>query len=193
MTTPVTAIKPSDLEGVPIPDHDGLPVTQVVATITKTGDGLSESMGMTPIHIPAEEHVLVLIVAKSRGHNYRRVVEGTGKDATVLDEFTETLVLDAESALFLDPDLLADIVNEHTARVAKARSDAEARKRAAKKEFQLPLPDGDPDAVDPDMAASQPGGHLSAVPDDADGLDHPDGFDPDAKAPWETADEGVTV
>lgn len=201
LPTAIKAIKPSDLEGEPIPDHDGLPVTSTVAAIMKTGDGLSESMGMAPIHIPVGEHVLVLIVAKARGHKYERTIEGTGKDVKTLDEFTETLVLDAESALFLDPDLVGAIVSEHLSRVAKSRSDAEARKAAAakgKKAFQLPLPDGADGAVDPDMeahdgSAAEPnadgGSHLASVPDDDE--DHPDGMDADAKAPWDR--EGATV
>ena len=164
LPTAIDAIKPSDLEGESIPDHDGLPVTRTAAIIQKTGDGLSESMGMAPIHIPVGEHVLVLIVAKAKGHKYERVVEGTGKNAETLDEFTETLVLDAESALFLDPDLVGEIVSEHLARVAMARAEAEARKRAAKGEFQLPLPE-DGEGVTADCDEGTTGGHLSAVPD----------------------------
>jgi hypothetical protein len=95
---------------------------------------------------------------------------------------------------------VGNVVPEHLARVAKSRSDAEARKVAAakgKKAFQLPLPDGAEGAVDPDMephdGSGAEGSHLASVPDpdDEDGQGHPDGMDPEAKAPWER--EGATV
>ena len=45
-----------------------------------------------------------------------------------------------------------------------ARAEAEARKRAAKGEFQLPLPE-DGEGVTADGDEGTTGGHLSAVPD----------------------------
>ena len=187
MTTPtpdIDALKVSELEGQPIPDHDGIPITRTAAVIRKTGDGLSESMGMSPVHIPVEETVLVLIVAKAKGHKYARVVDGTGKDATVLEEFTETVILDAESALFLDPDLVSGVVGDHMARVRKARSEAEAARIAAKGQGRFQLPDPDEGAEDDDdemgglTGSAAAGSGLSL-------MEGGDGLDPEARAPWE--------
>ena len=175
----IDAVKVSELEGQPIPDHDDLPITRTAAVIRKTGDGLSESMGMSPVHIPVEETVLILIVAKAKKHDYARVVKGSGKDKEILEEFTETVVLDAESALFLDPDLVADVVADHMTRVRKARSDAEAAKIAAKGQGAFQLPDPDEGADDDGLTGSAASGSGLSLVEGGDGMD------PEAKAPWD--------
>jgi hypothetical protein len=136
---------PSELEAQEIPDHDGMPVTMTVADLTKCGDGLSESMGIAPVHVPVESRVMVLVYATAKGHNYKRITEGSGKDAYPIEEFCETLKLEADGCLFIDPELGADMVAKHMAKVKKARSDAEAAKRAARGEAQLPMPAEDED------------------------------------------------
>jgi uncharacterized small protein (DUF1192 family) len=144
---PDEPVKPSDLEQIAIPDHDGLPITQTLAKITRTGDGLSESMSLTPIHIPVETKVMVLVPAIAKGHGYKRVTEGKGEDKHVIDEFAETVTLEATGALLLDPDLVKTIVTEHMDRIGAARAEAERLKKEAKGEFSLPFAEGDEDGA----------------------------------------------
>lgn len=131
---------PSELAIVPIPDYEGLPVTQVKTKITKTGDGLSESMSIAPIHIPSEDYVVVVIYAKATKHDHVRATDGTGKDKITLDEFVETVTLQAEGAFLIDPDLVAGPVVKHQQRVAEMREQIAREKREAKGEFGLPFP-----------------------------------------------------
>jgi hypothetical protein len=143
-------VYPTALQAIPIPDYEGLPVTATAAKITKTGDGLSQSLRMAPLHVPSETKVMVLVYAKATHHDHHRVTEGTGKDKEVMEEFVEVVTLEAEGALLIDPDLVGSIVTEHQQRVAEALFAAEREKREAKGEFELPL------AVVPD--ADEPGG-----------------------------------
>lgn len=141
---------PSALEAVEIPDYEGLPVTATQAKITKTGDGLSQSMAMNPMHVPSESKVMVLVYGKATHHDHTRVTEGTGKSKSVIDEFVETVTLEAEGALLIDPDMVSDIVMEHQKRVVEARAQAERERREAKGEFELPLPSEPEDEPEPD-------------------------------------------
>lgn len=141
---PIDRDKPvriSELEQLDIPDHDGLPVTQTKAIIDKTGAGLTESMAMAKVHIPVGTHVVVLVPAVAIRHQYDKIVEGSGKNEVVLEEFAETVKLNAEGALFIDPDLVQEVIEKHLERVKIARSDAERAKRDARGEPELPLPE----------------------------------------------------
>ena len=133
-------IHPSELAGVPVPDHDGFPVTECNGSITGLNGGFAETARLDRIHVPVGSRVIALVVMTATSHEYDRVTEGTGPDRVALDEFRETTVYKGESVQLIDPEAVNDIVAKHQERVAKARSDAAQAAREAKGEFTLPLP-----------------------------------------------------
>jgi hypothetical protein len=140
-------IRPSTLVGVPIPDHDGLLVTDCSGTISGLQGGFAKSAKMERIHIPVGSKVVGLWWGEADSHEYDRRKEGTGKDATVLDEFVETTVYKATHSLLIDPDDVEELVTKHNARVAEAEAEEERLRREAKGEFGLPFPEtGDGEA-----------------------------------------------
>jgi hypothetical protein len=149
-------VKPSDLASQPVPDHDGKPIRDTDGSLVKTGHGFEETLKLQRMHIPIGARVMVLTPARCVSHEYDIASEGTGKDKVELDEFDETAILEAESVLLIDPDLVAKLVIEHNDRVEQARAEAdrikaeeraqrEDDKRAAAGEFKLPdANNGDP-------------------------------------------------
>lgn len=132
-------IRPSELEGIPLGEHEGKPITGVAAKITGAGDGLSESLNLSPVHLPMGGKGFALVPYEVVSHEYD--FPKTGKDR-VEDEMLETAVIKAEGCLLLDPDLVRDVAAQHRLRIEDARAAAEKAKREAKGEFELPLAEG---------------------------------------------------
>jgi len=130
-------IRPSEFEGMELGKYDGVAITECAATITGTGDGLSESMHMGPMHMPIGSVGVAIVPFKvvSHEHDPVKVKAGETKD----DELTLTHVLKATGAFVIDPDLVDEMVGKHFARVAEHRADVERKKREARGEFGLPL------------------------------------------------------
>jgi hypothetical protein len=133
-------IHPSELEGMDLGEHDGLPITQSSAQITNAGDGLSESLAMSAVHIPVESEVVIVLTAKVKRHSYERVV---GAEKSVKDEFVEVTTYRTDAAFMIDPDLLEEAIAKHMERRAAHRSELERLRKAAKGEFELPFIGGE--------------------------------------------------
>ncbi|MDE1904865.1 MAG: hypothetical protein KGH75_00255 [Rhodospirillales bacterium] len=144
-TTRSGFLRPSTLAGIPLGEHDDLPITQSNGTITGLAGGFSETAAMDKIHVPVGSRVIALVVMVADSHEYDRVTEGRGKDKTMLDEFVETTVYKGESVLLIDPDDVEDLVKKHQEKVAKVRAAAEAAAKAARGELPLPFGTDDED------------------------------------------------
>jgi hypothetical protein len=140
-------LRPSTLAGIPLGDHDGLPITDSSGSITGLQGGFSETASLDKIHVPVGSRVIGLIVMVADSHEYDRVKDGRGKDAVMLDEFVENTVYKGESVLLIDPDDVEELVTKHEARIAEARAEAEAAAKEAKGEFFLPFAEGDEDGA----------------------------------------------
>jgi hypothetical protein len=160
--------RPSTLAGIPLGDHDGLPITQSSGTITGLAGGFSETAALDKIHVPVKARVVALVVLEAESHEYDRVKDG--KD--VLEEFVENTVYKGESVLLIDPDDVEELIAKHTQRVKEARSVAEAAAKAAKGEFQLPDPVGDAEGQERE---SEHGGGTGGDPDGSYAGDDSDG------------------
>lgn len=128
----------SMLAGVPLGDHDGLPITSCSGSITGLDGGFSETAKLDPIHVPIGSKVIGLIVLESKSHEYDKETEGAGKNKVTLDQFVENTVYKGESVLLIDPDDVEELVAKHQARVNQARLEAEEAARKAKGESTLP-------------------------------------------------------
>ncbi len=133
-------LRPSDLEGIPLGDHDGVPISQFAAKVTKAGDGLSESMRLSPMHLPIGGHGVLVMPFTVVSHEYDYVKDGRTR---IESERLETAVLEADGALLVDPDLVEKVVAEHMTRILDARERAAREKREKRGEFELPFADND--------------------------------------------------
>jgi hypothetical protein len=140
-------LRPSTLAGIPLGDHDGLPITTSSESIAGLNGGYSETAALDKIHIPVGSMCIGLIVMKAESHEYDRVKEGRGQKATILEEFVENTVFKGQSVLLIDPDDVEELVTKHEARIAEARAEAEAKAKEAKGEFSLPFAEGDEDGA----------------------------------------------
>jgi hypothetical protein len=147
----------SMLAGIPLGDHDGLPITQSTASIHGLEGGFAETAALDKIHVPVRNRVIGIIVLEAESHEYDRIKEGRGKDAEILEEFVENTVYKGESLFLIDPDDLQDLVLKHQARVTEARVEAERLAQEAKGVSQFPIfgggdgeqkPGGDGDSTD---------------------------------------------
>lgn len=154
-------LRPSTLAGIPLGDHDGLPITQSTGSITGLDGGFSETASLDKIHIPVKSRVIALVVLEAVSHEYDRIKEGRGANAVSLEEFIENTVYKGESALLIDPDDVEELVQKHEARVAEARALAAQEARAVRGENTLPgtgVGEGETDGAGPADPADPTGG-----------------------------------
>jgi hypothetical protein len=140
-----TKIIPSKLAGKPIPDHDGVPVTDTTGKIIGADGFLRETLKLDRMHLPMAGVGVLVAPFKVESHEYDFIKDGK---EVIEDEYLETAVLHITSVLIVDPDLLAEVVSAHEQRIAEARAEDERARREAKGEFELPLAEGDEDTAE---------------------------------------------
>jgi hypothetical protein len=144
VTDPDAPIRVSDLEIGALGEHDGVPVTEVRTTLTGADGFLSESMRLAQVHLPHGSRVFVLVEAfvESHEYDYPKVKGEYDREQEI-----ETAVLKAQTAMFLDPDPVAEAMALHKARILERRAQIEIEKAEARGEFTLPFPDADDDSA----------------------------------------------
>lgn len=83
---------------VELGEYKGRPVVGMRGKLTKTGDGLSESLAIDPADLKQGDRVFILTEAVVEDHTYKRVA-GTGANTLVVTFQAETMTLvDADFA-----------------------------------------------------------------------------------------------
>lgn len=144
------ATKKKPAPEAPLGLHNGLPILAKKIKITRTGDGLSQAMTITPVEVKdASEHYISMRVRQSRTY-YDNVFSKDDPDELI--GYDEVIQFAAQAAVFDDRPDAAEQVTAMEERLAeKARkeaAEAERKKKEARGEFQLIQgagDDGDPD------------------------------------------------
>lgn len=134
------AIRVSDLEIGALGEHDGVPVTEVRAKLTGADGFLSESLRLAQVHLPHGARVRFMGEAWVESHEQDFPKEKGEPDKS---QVIETAVLKVETVLLIDPDLAADVIAEHKARIAERRAEIEREKAEARGVFELPFEEPD--------------------------------------------------
>jgi hypothetical protein len=122
--------------------HNGRPIIAKQIVITKTGDGLSESMTVTPVDLKDGQELYVSLKVKHAKTRYDNVY--SKDDPTELIGFNEVYHLVAQGAVFDDRidagEQIAAMELRLKQKAAEDAANAERAKREAKGEFELPFP-----------------------------------------------------
>jgi hypothetical protein len=105
---------------VPLTPYRGMPVTQVVAKLTNTGDGLSQAMHFRKAEIPIGTIVTVAVECVVTRHGYEQIED---KDGPV-DEMQLTLVMKGGRATLVPDRLVADYQRAEAARISEGKAAA---------------------------------------------------------------------
>jgi hypothetical protein len=135
-TDPDAPIRVSDLPVGELGEFEGVPVVEARVKMTGADGFINETMMLAQVHLPIGARVYVLEerFVKKYEHAYPKV-DGEWDKTQII----ETAVLDVESALFLDPDLVAEVVAAHKARIIERRAQVERERQEAKGVLELPF------------------------------------------------------
>lgn len=127
-----------------LPDYLGVPVVRTAIAIRNTGDGLSQAMAIDPVVYPPGTRLTVVLDCVVHGHDHDRILDKGDDTGTML----LTQVLKAGTAVIVDRDLVADVLDAQAERIQLAKEAAAGVQRLPMGDAPAdpePDPEGDAD------------------------------------------------
>lgn len=148
-------------------EFDGHPVTERKVKITKAGDGLSEALQLHGLDIQAGQTYDIVLRVKAGGATFKPVKAG---DEDGDYQRIDNLV--AQSATVVSSEVVAEVLDEHEAKIAEAREQAKEAREGIKRlgfDDEDDAKQADEDGVTPDNVRHIGGDDWDDDP--ADGAD----------------------